>query len=63
MTVSPKSASKGDTVTIPVKPDRGYVLDQGRNAYSGKGRDLMNDPKVVSLYLGNLEEEVQEEGR
>ena len=43
--------------------DRGYVLDQGRNAYSGKGRDLMNDPKVVSLYLGNLEEEVQEEGR
>ena len=25
--------------------DRGYVLDQGRNAYSGKGRDLMNDPK------------------
>lgn len=42
--------------------DRGYVLDQGRNAYSGKGRDLMNDPKVVSLYLGNLEEEVQEEG-
>lgn len=20
--------------------DRGYVLDQGRNAYSGKGRDL-----------------------
>ena len=43
--------------------DRGYVLDQGRNAYSGKGRDLMNDPKVGSLYLGNLEEEVQEEGR
>lgn len=43
--------------------DRGYVLDQGRNAYSGKGRDLMNDPKVVSLYLGNLEEEVEEEGR
>ena len=43
--------------------DRGYVLDQGRNAYSGKGRDLMEDPKVVSLYLGNLEEEVDEEGR
>ena len=43
--------------------DRGYVLDQGRNAYSGKGRDLMEDPKVVSLYLGNLEEEVREEGR
>ncbi len=43
--------------------DRGYVLDQGRNAYSGTGRDLMTDPKVVSLYLGNLEEEVEKEGR
>ncbi|MBW3092096.1 ABC transporter ATP-binding protein [Bifidobacterium sp. 82T10] len=43
--------------------DRGYVLDQGRNAYSGRGRDLLNDPKVISLYLGNLEEEVQEEGK
>ncbi|MCI1831980.1 MAG: ABC transporter ATP-binding protein [Bifidobacterium sp.] len=43
--------------------DRGYVLDQGRNAYSGKGRELLNDPKVVSLYLGNLEEEVEKEGR
>ena len=27
MTVSPKSASKGDTVTITVKPDSGYVLE------------------------------------
>ena len=43
--------------------DRGYVLDQGRNAYSGRGRDLLNDPKVISLYLGNLEETVEEEGR
>ena len=43
--------------------DRGYVLDQGRNAYSGRGRDLLNDPKVISLYLGNLEEKVEEEGR
>ena len=34
--------------------DRGYVLDQGRDAYSGSGRDLMNDPKVVELYLGTL---------
>ena len=24
--------------------DRGYVLDQGRNAYTASGRDLMNDP-------------------
>ena len=43
--------------------NRGYVLDQGRNAYSGRGRELLNDPKVISLYLGNLEETVEEEGR
>ena len=34
--------------------DRGYVLDQGRNAYTGSGRDLATDPKVVQLYLGTL---------
>ena len=34
--------------------DRGYVLDQGKNAYTGSGRDLANDPKVVELYLGTL---------
>jgi ABC-type branched-subunit amino acid transport system ATPase component len=34
--------------------DRGYVLDQGRDAYTGKGRELMNDPKVIELYLGTL---------
>ena len=34
--------------------DRGYVLDQGRNAYTGTGRDLINDPKVIELYLGTL---------
>jgi branched-chain amino acid transport system ATP-binding protein len=34
--------------------DRGYVLDQGRNAYTGAGRDLINDPKVIELYLGTL---------
>ncbi|MEZ5116870.1 MAG: ABC transporter ATP-binding protein [Candidatus Nanopelagicales bacterium] len=34
--------------------DRGYVLDQGRNAYSGSGKDLANDPKVIELYLGTL---------
>ena len=34
--------------------DRGYVLDQGRNAYTASGRDLANDPKVVELYLGTL---------
>ena len=29
--------------------DRGYVLDQGRNAYQGKGQALLNDPRVVDL--------------
>jgi branched-chain amino acid transport system ATP-binding protein len=33
---------------------RGYVLDQGRDAYTGTGGDLLNDPKVVELYLGTL---------
>jgi branched-chain amino acid transport system ATP-binding protein len=34
--------------------DRGYVLDQGRNAYTGTGRELLGDPKVIELYLGTL---------
>ncbi|MGH4010833.1 MAG: ABC transporter ATP-binding protein [Pseudonocardiaceae bacterium] len=34
--------------------DRGYVLDQGRNAYTDTGAALLNDPKVVELYLGTL---------
>jgi branched-chain amino acid transport system ATP-binding protein len=34
--------------------DRGYVLDQGRNAYTAPARDLMHDPKVIELYLGTL---------
>ena len=34
--------------------DRGYVLDQGRNAYTDTGTNLLNDPKVVELYLGSL---------
>ena len=34
--------------------DRGYVLDQGRNAYEGTGDDLLADPKVIELYLGTL---------
>jgi ABC-type branched-subunit amino acid transport system ATPase component len=34
--------------------DRAYVLDQGRNAYTGTGRDLATDPKVIELYLGTL---------
>jgi len=34
--------------------DRGYVLDQGRNAYQGSGEELLNDPRVIDLYLGKL---------
>lgn len=34
--------------------DRAYVLDQGRNAYTGTGQALAKDPKVVALYLGTL---------
>jgi len=34
--------------------DRGYVLDQGRNAYTGAGRELLADPNVIGLYLGTL---------
>ncbi|MEQ7846569.1 ABC transporter ATP-binding protein [Nocardioides kribbensis] len=34
--------------------DRGYVLDQGRSAYTGTGRSLADDPKVIELYLGTL---------
>ena len=34
--------------------DRAYVLDQGRNAYTGTGRALADDPKVTELYLGTL---------
>jgi branched-chain amino acid transport system ATP-binding protein len=34
--------------------DRAYVLDQGTDAYTGSGRELLNDPKVIELYLGSL---------
>lgn len=34
--------------------DRGYVLDQGKDAYTGVARELLNDPKVIDLYLGSL---------
>lgn len=34
--------------------DRAFVLDQGTNAYSGTGAELLNDPKVIELYLGTL---------
>ncbi|MGV3714276.1 ABC transporter ATP-binding protein [Pseudolysinimonas sp.] len=34
--------------------DRGYVLDQGRDAHTATGRELLVDPKVAELYLGTL---------
>lgn len=34
--------------------DRAYVLDQGQNAYSGTGNELLHDEKVIDLYLGTL---------
>ena len=34
--------------------DRAYVLDQGRDAYTGTGKELAQDPKVIELYLGTL---------
>ena len=34
--------------------NRGYVLDQGTNAYTGTGRELLSDPNVIELYLGTL---------
>jgi branched-chain amino acid transport system ATP-binding protein len=41
---------------------RGYVLDQGRNAYTGLGQVLLGDPKVVDLYLGTLARAVKDAG-
>ena len=32
--------------------DKGYVLVQGRNAFSGTGKDLLNDPEVLKSFLG-----------
>ena len=43
--------------------DRGYVLDQGRNAHTGPGKALLGDPKVIELYLGTLAEDVEAERR
>ncbi|WP_084037290.1 ABC transporter ATP-binding protein [Haloechinothrix halophila] len=34
--------------------DHGFVLDQGRNAHAGTGRELLHDQKVIETYLGTL---------
>jgi len=61
-----KEINKAGVTTIMVEQnarrclqicDRGYVLDQGKDAYTGTGRELLNDPKVIGLYLGTLGED------
>ena len=61
-----KEINKAGVTTIMVEQnarrclqicDRGYVLDQGRDAYTNTGRELANDPKVIALYLGTLGED------
>jgi len=61
-----KEINKAGVTTIMVEQnarrclqicDRGYVLDQGKDSYTGTGRELLNDPKVIALYLGTLGEE------
>ena len=32
--------------------DRGYVLDLGKDRYSGRGDELLHDERVAELYLG-----------
>ena len=32
--------------------DTGYVLDVGKNAFQGRGKELLSDDKVAELYLG-----------
>jgi neutral amino acid transport system ATP-binding protein len=34
--------------------NRGYVLDLGVDRIEGPGRELLEDPKVVELYLGGF---------
>ena len=66
MTVSPKNASKGDTVTVTVKPDSGYVLetltvtdkngneltlkDKGNGKYTLSLIHISHDPQNIQHY-------------
>lgn len=38
--------------------DTAFVLDQGRNAHSGPGHELLDDPTIIELYLGTLAREL-----
>jgi ABC-type branched-subunit amino acid transport system ATPase component len=33
--------------------DHGYILEMGHNRMYGSGEELLNDPDVIDLYLGN----------
>ena len=59
VTVSPKSASKGDTVTITVKPDNGYVLDDltvtDKNGNELKLTDKGNGKYTFTMPSGRVE--------
>ncbi len=56
-----KEINRGGTAIVLVEQNarkalemahRGYVLESGRDAISGPGLELLNDPKVGELYLG-----------
>ena len=49
VTVSPKSASKGSTVTITVKPDSGYTLET-LTAIDSKGKEIQLTDKGEGKY-------------
>ena len=59
MTVSPKSASKGDTVTITVKPNSGYVLETltvtDKNGNELKLTDKGNGKYTFTMPAGKVE--------
>lgn len=42
--------------------DRGYVLDLGRNRFTGRGPELLEDPKVAELYLGGAGRAAEADG-
>jgi len=43
---------------VKLTPGENPILhsNQGKDAHTGTVRDLLNDPKMVELYLGNLAE-------
>ena len=47
MVVVEQNAAKALSVA-----DRGYVLELGRNRFTGTGQELLSDPEVKRLYLG-----------